>query len=62
MFNKLQTVIGPSILSADFGKLLEGCEDVLKCGSDSLHIDIMDGYHIINSEILFLILRLDLQL
>lgn len=41
---KLQTFIGPSILSADFANLQADCEHVLSCGANSLHIDIMDGY------------------
>ena len=40
---KLQAVIGPSILSADFANLYTDCQHVLDCGANSLHIDIMDG-------------------
>ena len=42
---KLQSIIAPSILSADFANLQADCEDVLNCGANSLHIDIMDGYY-----------------
>lgn len=40
---KLKTVLGPSILSADFANLQRDCKEVLDFGADSLHIDIMDG-------------------
>ena len=40
---KLATVVGPSILSADFASLRSECQNVLDLGADSLHIDIMDG-------------------
>lgn len=43
---KLATVVGPSILSADFANLRAECQGVLDLGADSLHIDIMDGYAI----------------
>ena len=43
MYKKIQTVIAPSILSADFAILYEECKNLLDCGADSLHIDIMDG-------------------
>ena len=48
---KIKSVIGPSILSADFANLYADCQNVLDCGADSLHIDIMDGYFWINQVI-----------
>lgn len=39
-----QIVVGPSILSADFGDLAKDCQEVLDLGANSLHIDVMDGY------------------
>ena len=49
---KLRAVIGPSILSADFANLQTDCQNVLDCGADSLHIDIMDGFSFFNSDTL----------
>ena len=47
MFEQVPIVIGPSILSADFGNLHEDCVKILEAGSDSLHIDIMDMYFLL---------------
>lgn len=57
---KIKSVIGPSILSADFANLYADCQNVLDCGADSLHIDIMDGYFWINQVISWTIYRLEL--
>jgi len=36
-----QTIIAPSILSADFAKLGEECSKTMDQGADWLHVDIM---------------------
>lgn len=37
-------LIAPSILSADFGRMVEDCTQVINAGADLLHVDVMDGH------------------
>jgi ribulose-phosphate 3-epimerase len=41
-------LVGPSILSADFTRLGAEVRDVVRCGSDYIHVDIMDGHFVPN--------------
>ena len=51
MLNNTQSIkIAPSILAADFAQLGKQVKEATESGADSIHIDVMDGAFVANTE------------
>ncbi len=45
---KQENFIAPSILAADFARLGEEVDNVLRDGADIVHFDVMDNHYVPN--------------
>jgi ribulose-phosphate 3-epimerase len=46
-------IITPSILTADFSRLGEVCDEAIQAGIEWIHLDVMDGNFVINKTVTF---------